>query len=135
MLLASTSHSRPGPMTLTSSRDSPAARQAFVDVNLPRWRTLFQDLIRVPNYFQEEHAAILRFEGAGCTINSLLMSCRVLGRRIEEAFLQEILAEAGWRGAAWVEGQFIPTEKNALVADFYVRMGFAPQPPADAVTR
>ena len=57
-------------------------------------------------------------------IESWLMSCRVLGRQVEQAMFQ-VLAEAARRaGAATVVGLFRPTEKNALVRDHYAALGF-----------
>jgi len=59
-------------------------------------------------------------------IDSLLMSCRVLGRTVESGFLTQLLLELRRRGAQAVVGEFIPTAKNELVKDFYSRMGFKP---------
>ena len=59
-------------------------------------------------------------------IDSLLMSCRVLGRTVESGFLTQLLLELRRRGAQTVIGEFIPTAKNELVKDFYSRMGFEP---------
>ncbi len=59
-------------------------------------------------------------------IDSLLMSCRVLGRTVESGFLAHLLLELQRRGAQTIVGEFIPTAKNELVKDFYSRMGFEP---------
>lgn len=59
-------------------------------------------------------------------IDTLLMSCRVLGRTIEDGFLKFLLGELKERGCRTVMGQFIPTAKNALVKDFYEQAGFRP---------
>jgi FkbH-like protein len=69
-------------------------------------------------------AAALRFEADAAHIESLLMSCRVIGRRVEHAFMDEILRFARDRGAAAVHGTYLRTEKNGLVADFYGSAGF-----------
>lgn len=68
--------------------------------------------------------AILRPESDAMAIDSWLMSCRVLGRRLEEAVLAELAAAARARGAVALIGRYRPTAKNAMVADHYARLGF-----------
>ena len=58
-------------------------------------------------------------------IDSLLMSCRVLGRGVEEAILAEIEDAARGAGRSRLIGRYLPSRKNAMVADFYSRFGFA----------
>jgi FkbH-like protein len=58
-------------------------------------------------------------------IDTWLMSCRVIGRTVEEFFFNTLLARARDLGYAEIEGEFIPTPKNSLVADLYERLGFA----------
>lgn len=58
-------------------------------------------------------------------IDTLLMSCRVLGRRVEDAFLAFIADRAAARGSRYVDGLFEPTRKNGQVAAFYAERGFA----------
>jgi FkbH-like protein len=53
-----------------------------------------------------------------------LMSCRVLGRRVEEAVLAIVAAAAIRDGASMLRGWYIPTAKNALVAEHFGRLGF-----------
>ncbi|MBI3935242.1 MAG: HAD-IIIC family phosphatase [Acidobacteria bacterium] len=67
---------------------------------------------------------ILRFVGDVCEIDSLLLSCRVIGRTVETAILARVIRESRLRGVRRVEGQFIPTRKNGPAADFYVAHGF-----------
>ena len=55
----------------------------------------------------------------GWNIDTLLMSCRVLGKGIEEAFSKTVISR--YKGA--LAAQYIPTAKNGQVADFYDRMG------------
>lgn len=57
-------------------------------------------------------------------IDTWLMSCRVLGRRVEHAVLNVLCAEARRRGIGQLIGTYIPTDRNALVADHYARLGF-----------
>lgn len=67
---------------------------------------------------------IARCEGAVCTIDTWLMSCRVLGRRVEEAVIAELVRHCGARGMTTLVGHYIPTAKNALVRDHYKKLGF-----------
>lgn len=54
-------------------------------------------------------------------IDTLLMSCRVLGKGIEVAFVQAVLRQVGLEA---IRAKYIPTMKNGQVAEFYDRMGF-----------
>lgn len=62
---------------------------------------------------------------AAWDIDTWLMSCRVLGRRVEHMVLREILEHARAAGIRTLRGSYIPTERNHLVADHYARLGFA----------
>lgn len=53
-----------------------------------------------------------------------LMSCRVLGRRVEEAVLAHVCAAARAAGATRLTGEWIPTPKNALVEKHFEKLGF-----------
>ena len=53
-----------------------------------------------------------------------LMSCRVLGRRVEEAVLAHVAAAALAEGVAKLVGTYLPTAKNQMVAGLYERLGF-----------
>jgi FkbH-like protein len=68
--------------------------------------------------------ALARTEGNTCSIDSLLLSCRVIGRGIETALLAHLGENAVRAGATRLVGEFIPTKKNAPCADFYVDHGF-----------
>ncbi len=57
-------------------------------------------------------------------IDTWLMSCRVLGRCVEEAVLQEIIRNAKQAGATQLIGTYIPTTRNALVKEHYKKLGF-----------
>lgn len=61
----------------------------------------------------------------GNAIDSLLLSCRILGKGIEHAFLNTILARLREEGIETVTAEFIPTAKNKQVSDFYENSGFA----------
>ncbi len=58
-------------------------------------------------------------------IDTWLMSCRVLGRRVEQAVLQELVSHARSLGIVRLVGAYRPTERNSLVADHYSKLGFS----------
>lgn len=62
--------------------------------------------------------------GRDFTIDSWLMSCRVLGRQAEVSTLQLIVEAARQLGAERLVGEYYPTAKNAMVCDHYARLGF-----------
>jgi len=53
-----------------------------------------------------------------------LMSCRVLKRGMELAMFNALLMEARKRGLKHIQGHYLPTAKNAMVAKFYEELGF-----------
>jgi FkbH-like protein len=63
-------------------------------------------------------------------IDTWLMSCRVLGRKVEAATLCLLVAQARRLGATVLRGVFRPTAKNAMVKDHYAKLGFSPVPGA-----
>ena len=60
----------------------------------------------------------------GDSIDSLLLSCRILGKGIEQAFLKAVLSRLKDEGVGKVRARYCPTAKNAQVRDFYERCGF-----------
>lgn len=64
---------------------------------------------------------ILVFEGEGCRIDTWVMSCRVLNRTVEDAVFAWICDHVG---DMLITGEYIPTEKNMLVAGLFKRLGF-----------
>jgi FkbH-like protein len=58
-------------------------------------------------------------------IDTWVMSCRVLGRQVEEATLNLVVDEARLLGATQIIGEFLPTKKNGMVKDHYSRLGFS----------
>jgi FkbH-like protein len=59
-------------------------------------------------------------------IDTWLMSCRVLGRQVEEATLNLIAAQAARLGARQLIGEYRPTAKNEMVREHYRTLGFTP---------
>ncbi len=69
---------------------------------------------------------ILRPEpGAGVlTITDWLMSCRVLGRGVEECLMNNVVNQARGMHVITIKASYVPTPKNEMVKDFYGRFGF-----------
>ncbi len=65
-----------------------------------------------------------RREADELLIDTWLMSCRVLGRKVEQATLDLVAREARRLGCARLIGEYVPTAKNGMVRDHYARLGF-----------
>jgi FkbH-like protein len=68
---------------------------------------------------------IVKIENDKAAINSLLLSCRVLGKDIEYAFIKHVLKTLQSEGIAEVSASYIPTAKNPQAAEFYEKAGLA----------
>jgi len=68
-------------------------------------------------------------------IDTFLMSCRVIGRTVEEKLLSHLCAEAVARDLMVLRGTFIPTAKNAIVRDLYEKFGFRETASDNGATR
>ena len=80
---------------------------------------------------------ILKYIGQRAVVDTFLLSCRVLGRGVEDVFIIQALKMAKQRGCEAVIGEYYPTKKNAQVKDFYQKQGFEPfsQPTNDSEQR
>ncbi|SNQ51613.1 Subfamily IIIC HAD-superfamily phosphatase [Frankia canadensis] len=63
-------------------------------------------------------------DGGALAVDTWLMSCRVIGRTLEDEVAGLLMAEARRRGLARVIGEYWPSPKNALVAGLYERLGY-----------
>jgi FkbH-like protein len=61
---------------------------------------------------------------AEARIDTLLMSCRVIGRKVEDRLLAKAYELFKTQGLQKISGEFIPTRKNQQVARFYDTHGF-----------
>ena len=66
-----------------------------------------------------------RLSAAALEIDTLLLSCRVIGRTVETAMLACLCDEARRSGCARLTGMVVPTPKNIPVRDLFERHGFA----------
>jgi FkbH-like protein len=67
---------------------------------------------------------LARLQGQDLFVETWLMSCRVLGRRVEDAVLHVLAARARARGARRIIGEYRQTAKNGMVRDHYAKLGF-----------
>jgi FkbH-like protein len=63
-------------------------------------------------------------DGADWVVDTWLMSCRVLNRKLEETTLNCIMAAARSAGVRSVIGLYLPTERNDMVREHYSKLGF-----------
>jgi FkbH-like protein len=101
----------------------------------PEWRVHW---IRVRDHFGEHGlvgVAILHVKDCTWEIDTFLLSCRVIGRTVETAFLANLIDAAAAEGGRTMEGWFLPTKKNSPAGEFYSIHGFRPAEASDAGTR
>ena len=63
-------------------------------------------------------AIIERRTGSSAQLDTFLMSCRVIGRKAEQAFLSSILSKLKAEGVEELVAEYISTRKNRLVQSF-----------------
>ncbi|MET0387985.1 MAG: HAD-IIIC family phosphatase [Polyangiales bacterium] len=66
----------------------------------------------------------LEVRGTTGHIVDFVLSCRVIGRQLEESLVHIAVATARSRGLTRVEARYVPTPKNAPCLDFWLRSGF-----------
>lgn len=76
-----------------------------------------------------------RLQGEVAEVASWLMSCRVLGRRVEVACLHVLAERCAARGAKRLVGMYRPTEKNGMVRELYAELGFSKVAEEDGASR
>lgn len=67
---------------------------------------------------------IVKTDGDEAEIDTFLLSCRILGKKIERAFVLSVLDRLREQGIKRVKASFIPTAKNAQVKEFFDGLGF-----------
>ena len=58
------------------------------------------------------------------SLDTFLLSCRIMGRKIEDGVLDHILGQARDAGVRRIKATYIPTKKNMPVKDFLPNFGF-----------
>ena len=67
---------------------------------------------------------ILKYQDDTAVVDTLLMSCRALGRGVENALAAFLINTARANGCARMVGCYRSTKKNVQVAEFYRKLGF-----------
>ena len=57
-------------------------------------------------------------------IDTFLLSCRIIGRGVEDSMMNQIIEKAKLSGVKRIKGEFIPTTKNKPAENFYEKLGF-----------
>jgi FkbH-like protein len=71
--------------------------------------------------------AVPEEQGTGTLrIDSFLVSCRALSRGVEEVLWSATLSKALETGFSRIEAEYVPTERNQLVANLYGSWGLVP---------
>jgi FkbH-like protein len=67
---------------------------------------------------------IVAYEGRAAVIDTLVMSCRVMNRRVEHGLVSELAELARARGCVQLVGDYFPTARNGMVSQLYTSLGF-----------
>lgn len=107
---------------LTTRRYTEAEITRFMDD--PGWLVAHFRLADVFGDHGLVGVALIRLHGEKADVDTFLMSCRVIGRGAESAFLGHLLAHLAQRGIQSVRGYYYPTAKNGMVKSFWPQHGF-----------
>ncbi len=77
----------------------------------------------------------LEMDGDVLRISDYILSCRVMGRRVEETLLCAAVHRAKALGATLVEAKFLPTPKNKPCFGFFKGSGFEHDEPTQIFRR
>ena len=72
-------------------------------------------------------AYIVKKNGTSWILDTFLLSCRIIGRGVENAMLSHILKDAKNNGIEEFKAEFIPTPKNKPAENFLLEFGFKKQ--------
>ncbi|TXR96363.1 HAD-IIIC family phosphatase [Streptomyces sp. col6] len=80
-------------------------------------------------------AVLITGSGDRWQLDNLWLSCRVLGRGVEHAFVAVLLGRARRLGLHTVGARYVPTARNHRARDLYPSCGFVPRRPSGAGER
>jgi len=66
----------------------------------------------------------LELSGEVARVTDFVMSCRVIGRKVEEVMLRTAIDAARASGAGRLEAHYLPTDRNHPCLEFFDRSGF-----------
>jgi FkbH-like protein len=108
---------------LTTRRRTAAEVRALISD--PSWSLM---CVKVTDRFGEyglTGVAMVKYGTEAAEVDTLLLSCRVLGRGVEAGLISVLADHAADRGCARLVGEYVPTAKNALCKHFYAEQGFS----------
>ncbi|MCI2239148.1 HAD-IIIC family phosphatase [Paenibacillus sp. TRM 82003] len=114
---------------LTTRRHSLADVESFAAD--PAWHA---QVVRLRDRFADHGVVgvlLARRAGAVLEVDSWLMSCRVIGRTLEDEMFGVLVRQARAAGCTRLRGTYVPTAKNGQVAGLYERLGFTRDESAD----
>ncbi|MGO9274650.1 MAG: HAD-IIIC family phosphatase [Terriglobia bacterium] len=114
---------RSNQFNLTTRRLSEAECEGLM--NDPRWIPLYARLADRLGDHGLISVVVLEPREHDLAIRDWLMSCRVLGRGVEQYLMNVVFGHACRLGLKRVTGEYIATAKNAMVKDFFAQFGFA----------
>ncbi len=68
--------------------------------------------------------AVIMVDMKESRIDNFVMSCRVMGKRVENYLLEQVEADMKEKGKTTLYGEYIPTAKNIPVRDFFADAGY-----------
>ncbi len=69
--------------------------------------------------------SIIEIKDKQAYVDTLLLSCRILGKAIEKAFMSFLLNELFAGGIKTIAGEYMPTAKNMQTENFFEGLGFS----------
>jgi FkbH-like protein len=107
---------------LTTRRHDTVALQAFLDD--PTVAVLWLALEDRFGTSGVVGCGIAAVSGDTARLDTLLLSCRVIGRGAEDVLIARLAGAAVELGASALLGDYLPTARNGVAADVYARVGF-----------
>lgn len=103
---------------LTTHRYTDADVRGFVDAGWKVW------CISVADKFGDNGITGAIMVTPSGEIDTFLLSCRILGKGIEIAFVKKVMSMLASSGVCVLSAKYLPTAKNAQVKDFWEKCGF-----------
>lgn len=107
---------------LTTRRFAEAELKAAVTAGAHVFLASLRD--RFGEYGRIALAIVRPADDAACRLDVFLMSCRVIGRGVEDSFLRLVMQRLRAAGFARMTAEFIPTARNVVCKDFLKNFGF-----------
>jgi FkbH-like protein len=112
---------------LTTRRCTPGEIQAMVDDD----RHAVVTVGYTDRFGDEGVVGLAVLDGDDGSLPLFLLSCRVIGRGVEDALVEHVEGIARSRGIGALTCTFVPTDRNGVAADFLPRRGWTASAEAD----